>query len=90
MFTSRSCTRRSSKHKTTLQIYAERLIDGLIPEGEIDEMKAEFRKRTGTRVRGRQGIQAQQGRLAGRALVGHLEGREGEDDPRAARPPSSR
>jgi len=30
-------------HKTTLQIYTERLVrDGLIPEGEIEDMKASF------------------------------------------------
>ncbi len=30
-------------HKTTLQLYTERLVaDGLIPEGEIDDMKAAF------------------------------------------------
>ena len=30
-------------HKTTLQLYTDRLIaDGLIPEGEIEDMKAAF------------------------------------------------
>ena len=34
---------RSSSHKTTLQLYTERLVaDGLIPEGEIEDMKAAF------------------------------------------------
>jgi 2-oxoglutarate dehydrogenase E1 component len=37
---------RIKKHKTTLQLYTERLVrDGLIPEGEIEDMKAAFQAR---------------------------------------------
>jgi 2-oxoglutarate dehydrogenase E1 component len=35
--------KRIKKHKTTLSLYTERLVkDGLIPEGEIEDMKAGF------------------------------------------------
>ena len=34
---------RIKKHKSTLQLYTDRLVkDGLIPEGEIEDMKAAF------------------------------------------------
>lgn len=43
MFTNPAMYGRIRKQKTTLQLYAERLVaDGLIPEGEIDDMKAAF------------------------------------------------
>jgi 2-oxoglutarate dehydrogenase E1 component len=43
MFTNPVMYKRIKTHKTTLQLYTERLIkDGLIPEGEIDDMKAAF------------------------------------------------
>jgi len=43
MFTNPIMYNRIKKHKTTLQLYTERLIkDGLIPEGEIEDMKASF------------------------------------------------
>jgi len=43
MFTNPAMYTAIKKHKTTLQLYTERLIaDGLIPEGEIDDMKAAF------------------------------------------------
>ena len=43
MFTNPVMYNRIKKHKTTLQIYTERLVqDGLIPEGEIEDMKAAF------------------------------------------------
>ncbi|WIV50242.1 2-oxoglutarate dehydrogenase E1 component [Marivivens sp. LCG002] len=43
MFTNPAMYNRIKKHKTTLQLYTERLVkDGLIPEGEIEDMKAEF------------------------------------------------
>ncbi len=43
MFTNPSMYTRIKRHKTTLQLYTERLVaDGLIPEGEIDDMKAAF------------------------------------------------
>jgi 2-oxoglutarate dehydrogenase E1 component len=43
MFTQPRMYNRIRKHKTTLQLYAERLVaDDLIPEGEIDDMRAAF------------------------------------------------
>lgn len=46
MFTNPVMYNRIKKHKTTLQLYTERLVaDGLIPEGEIEDMKAAFQAR---------------------------------------------
>jgi 2-oxoglutarate dehydrogenase E1 component len=43
MFTNPLMYKKIKKQKTTLQLYTERLIkDGLIPEGEIEDMKASF------------------------------------------------
>ena len=43
MFTQPTMYKRIKRHKTTLQLYTERLVkDGLIPEGEIEDMKAAF------------------------------------------------
>ena len=43
MFTNPVMYTRIKKQKTTLQLYTERLVkDGLIPEGEIEDMKAAF------------------------------------------------
>ncbi|WP_380057799.1 2-oxoglutarate dehydrogenase E1 component [Falsihalocynthiibacter sp. SS001] len=43
MFTNPLMYKKIKKQKTTLQLYTERLIrDGLIPEGEIEDMKAAF------------------------------------------------
>jgi 2-oxoglutarate dehydrogenase E1 component len=43
MFTNPIMYKRIKKQKTTLQLYTERLVkDGLIPEGEIEDMKAAF------------------------------------------------
>ncbi len=43
MFTNPAMYKEIKKHKTTLSLYTERLVkDGLIPEGEIDDMKAAF------------------------------------------------
>ncbi len=43
MFTNPQMYNRIKRHKTTLQLYTERLVeDGLIPEGEIEDMKAAF------------------------------------------------
>ena len=43
MFTNPMMYKRIKGHKTTLSIYTERLVrDGLIPEGEIEDMKAGF------------------------------------------------
>ena len=46
MFTNPAMYTEIKKHKTTLQLYTERLVkDGLIPEGEIEDMKASFQSR---------------------------------------------
>ncbi len=46
MFTNPAMYTQIKKHKTTLQLYTERLVaDGLIPEGEIEDMKAAFQAR---------------------------------------------
>ncbi|WP_339109024.1 2-oxoglutarate dehydrogenase E1 component [Thioclava sp. GXIMD4216] len=43
MFTNPAMYTNIKGHKTTLQLYTERLVkDGLIPEGEIEDMKAAF------------------------------------------------
>ncbi|MCP5038727.1 MAG: 2-oxoglutarate dehydrogenase E1 component [Rhodobacteraceae bacterium] len=43
MFTNPVMYKKIKTHKSTLQLYTERLIaDGLIPEGEIDDMKTSF------------------------------------------------
>jgi 2-oxoglutarate dehydrogenase E1 component len=43
MFTNPVMYKKIKKHKTTLTLYTERLVkDGLIPEGEIEDMKAAF------------------------------------------------
>ena len=43
MFTNPAMYKTIKGHKTTLQLYTERLVkDGLIPEGEIEDMKAAF------------------------------------------------
>lgn len=43
MFTNPAMYTKIKAQKTTLQLYTERLVaDGLIPEGEIDDMKAAF------------------------------------------------
>ncbi|MGA0540461.1 2-oxoglutarate dehydrogenase E1 component [Neotabrizicola sp. VNH66] len=46
MFTNPVMYQHIRKQKTTLQLYTERLVkDGLIPEGEIEDMKAAFQAR---------------------------------------------
>jgi 2-oxoglutarate dehydrogenase E1 component len=46
MFTNPVMYTNIKKHKTTLQLYTDRLVkDGLIPEGEIEDMKAAFQAR---------------------------------------------
>ncbi|MWD26722.1 2-oxoglutarate dehydrogenase E1 component [Aquicoccus sp. SCR17] len=43
MFTNPIMYKKIKRHKTTLSLYTERLVkDGLIPEGEIEDMKASF------------------------------------------------
>ncbi len=49
MFTNPVMYKRIKTHKTTLQLYTERLVkDGLIPEGEIEDMKAAFQMHLNT------------------------------------------
>lgn len=46
MFTNPRMYKRIKTHRTTLELYAERLEkDGLVPEGEIESMRADFQKR---------------------------------------------
>ncbi|AZQ68961.1 2-oxoglutarate dehydrogenase E1 component [Silicimonas algicola] len=46
MFTNPIMYKRIKGHKTTLSLYTDRLVkDGLIPEGEIEDMKAAFQAR---------------------------------------------
>jgi 2-oxoglutarate dehydrogenase E1 component len=46
MFTNPAMYTLIKRHKTTLQLYTDRLVaDGLIPEGEIEDMKAAFQAR---------------------------------------------
>ncbi|MEY8835393.1 2-oxoglutarate dehydrogenase E1 component [Phaeobacter italicus] len=46
MFTNPLMYKKIKGHKTTLSLYTERLVkDGLIPEGEIEDMKAAFQAR---------------------------------------------
>ena len=48
MFTNPLMYKRIKGQKTTLTVYTERLVqDGLIPEGEIEEMKAAFQAKLG-------------------------------------------
>ncbi|WP_371037401.1 2-oxoglutarate dehydrogenase E1 component [Rhodosalinus sp. FB01] len=43
MFTNPLMYKEIKQHKTTLSLYTERLVrDGLIPEGEVEDMKAQF------------------------------------------------
>ena len=49
MFTNPLMYKKIKKQKTTLQLYTERLVrDGLIPEGEIEDMKAAFQAQLNT------------------------------------------
>ncbi len=46
MFTNPVMYKKIKTQKTTLSLYTERLVrDGLIPEGEVEDMKADFQKR---------------------------------------------
>ena len=77
-------------HKTTLDIYAEKLVgEGLMTQGEVDKMKADWRSRLDAEFEAEPGLQAQQGRLARRTLVGparRAERRSGRRPPRQDRP----
>jgi 2-oxoglutarate dehydrogenase E1 component len=45
MFTNPMMYKKIKNQKTTLSLYSERLVkDGLVPEGEIEDMKADFQK----------------------------------------------
>ena len=45
MFTQPKMYAKIKKHKTTLQQYSEKLImEGLVPEGEIEDLKINFQK----------------------------------------------
>ena len=49
MFTNPIMYKKIKTHKTTLSLYTERLVkDGLIPEGEIEDMKAAFQAHLNT------------------------------------------
>ncbi|MEP1964139.1 2-oxoglutarate dehydrogenase E1 component [Tateyamaria sp.] len=49
MFTNPVMYKKIKKQKTTLTLYTERLVkDGLIPEGEIEDMKAAFQSKLNT------------------------------------------
>lgn len=49
MFTNPVMYKKIKGHKTTLSLYTERLVkDGLIPEGEIEDMKAAFQEKMNT------------------------------------------
>jgi 2-oxoglutarate dehydrogenase E1 component len=49
MFTTPVMYKKIKKQKTSLSLYTERLVrDGLIPEGEIEDMKAEFQAKMNT------------------------------------------
>lgn len=53
MFTQPLMYKAIKGHKTTLQIYTDRLVaDGLIPEGEIEDMKAAFQAHLNTEFEG--------------------------------------
>ena len=74
-FTQPLMYKKIRSHPTTLEIYAKKLIaEGVVTEGEVEKMKADWRATPRSRVRGRAGLQAEQGRLARRPLVG-AEGR---------------
>ena len=46
MFTNPLMYKKIKTQKTTLSLYADRLVkDGLVPEGEIEDLKADFQKR---------------------------------------------
>ena len=62
-------------HPTTLEIYAKQLVgEGVVTEGEVEKMKADWRARLDAELEASQGYQRQQGRLARRPLGRH-EGR---------------
>ena len=74
---SRSCTASIRTHKTTVQIYGEKLIaEGHLDQAEFEKMKADWRAHLEAEWEVGQALQAQQGRLAGRRLVGPADRRQ--------------
>ena len=70
MFTNPVMYKKIKKQKTTLTLYTERLVkDGLIPEGEIEDMKAAFQAQLNEEFEAGKDYKPEQGRLAGRPLV---------------------
>ena len=73
-FTQPMMYRLIRSHPTTLQIYAEKLIEeGLVTQGEVDKMRGDWRHRLEAEYEAGQAYVAQQGRLARRPL-GRLQG----------------
>ena len=57
-------------HPTTLEIYGKKLIaEGVVTEGEVEKMKADWRARLDAEFEAGAELQAEQGRLARRPLV---------------------
>ena len=82
-FTQPLMYKKIRSHPSTLDIYAKKLIgEGVVTEGEVDKMKADWRARLEAEYRSRPGLQAEQGRLARRPLVRHEGRRAIADDPR--------
>ncbi len=89
MFTNPVMYKQIKKQKTTLQLYTERLVkDGLIPEGEIEDMKAAFQAQLNEEFEAGKDYQPEQGRLARRPLVAPRP--RGQRSTSAARPRSRR
>ena len=66
---------RIRSHKTTLELYSERLVgEGLVTTDEIEKLKADWRAHLEGRIRVRPGFPAEQDRLARRPVEGHAQG----------------
>ena len=77
-------------HPSTLEIYAKQLVgEGVVTEGEVEKMKADWRARLDAELEAGQGYKAEQGRLARRPLGRH-QGRAATSTIRAAATPASR
>ena len=77
-------------HPSTLEIYAKRLVgEGVVTDGEVEKMKADWRARLDAEQEAEPGLQGQQGRLARRPLGRHEAGGR-ESTIRAAATPASR
>ena len=74
MFTQPLMYKAIATHPTTLDIYAKKLVgEGVVTDGEVEKMKADWRARLDAEVEAVPGLQAQQRRLARRPL-GRLQG----------------